>query len=325
MLGPIVQKIAILTWASWLGLHDRHRAFDWILYVSFSNCQGFPVLFTGRVGSMLKGFCELIGNVGDSAGLAVSILLKCPRTVFIFHSIANSSVSQCDTHRPEVFLDFLNWIRARSIVTDAGIIAEHEASARMMPLAALTFDDGFLDHYTTVFPLLLQYRLTGTFFVPTGFVGTRGMLTRSMLREMSDHGMLIGSHSVSHCRLSDCDAATLRRELTESKFYLEDLTGRACDLMAYPFGYHSDLVTSMTEAVGYRTAFGSTPSTPLSNRFALPRIGIPNQCRTRNYIAALHDAGKWRRSLRRYEWLDHFIHSTLSYNPERLERPRSLR
>lgn len=36
----------------------------------------------------------------------------------------------------------------------------------------LTFDDGYLDHYQTVFPILKSHGVQGTFFLPTSFVGT---------------------------------------------------------------------------------------------------------------------------------------------------------
>src|SRR5207245_7092409 len=37
----------------------------------------------------------------------------------------------------------------------------------------LTFDDGYADHYTVIFPLLRRYGFVGTFFVVTSSVGTR--------------------------------------------------------------------------------------------------------------------------------------------------------
>ena len=37
---------------------------------------------------------------------------------------------------------------------------------------ALTFDDGWIDHYHNVYPLLEKYKIPATFFIPTAFIGT---------------------------------------------------------------------------------------------------------------------------------------------------------
>lgn len=285
-----------------------------------------PTLARGVGARMANALCDVMGAVGDSAQLAFSLPLRRPRTVFIFHSIsAISRPDSSETHRPEVFERFLRWLAQRSVVGEARAIVDPVLPAHGQAVAWLSFDDGFLDHYTTVFRLLLEHKMTATFFIPTSVVDSPGMITRPMVREMSDRGMTIGSHSVSHCRLSDCQPLEIWRELTESRAYLEDLTGRPCDQLAYPFGYHNELARNMARRAGYRMAFASTPTTPFSARFALPRIAIPNTLRATSYLAALYDARRWRRNLRRYEWFDRFVHGTLGYHPERLERPRALR
>ena len=42
--------------------------------------------------------------------------------------------------------------------------------------ALLTFDDGYLDHYLNVFPLLEKYNLKGCFYVPTNVVKNNVLL-----------------------------------------------------------------------------------------------------------------------------------------------------
>jgi peptidoglycan/xylan/chitin deacetylase (PgdA/CDA1 family) len=203
---------------------------------------------------MANALCDVMGAVGDSAQLAFSLPLRRPRTVFIFHSIsAISRPDSSETHRPEVFERFLRWLAQRSVVGEARAIVDPVLPAHGQAVAWLSFDDGFLDHYTTVFRLLLEHKMTATFFIPTSVVDSPGMITRPMMREMSDRGMTIGSHSVSHCRLSDCQPLEIWRELTESRAYLEDLTGRPCDQLAYPFGYHNELARNMARRAGYRS------------------------------------------------------------------------
>jgi peptidoglycan/xylan/chitin deacetylase (PgdA/CDA1 family) len=56
----------------------------------------------------------------------------------------------------------------------------------------LTFDDGFLDHFTTVFPRLVERGLSGSFYAPVAAVEERRVLDthkiQIILSEATDHG-----------------------------------------------------------------------------------------------------------------------------------------
>ena len=58
------------------------------------------------------------------------------------------------------------------------------------PLIYLTFDDGYAEHYTTVFPLLERYRLPGTFFIPSGYLAGNPHQSRICWWEVVDHVFL---------------------------------------------------------------------------------------------------------------------------------------
>lgn len=47
-------------------------------------------------------------------------------------------------------------------------LIEHYTNGYKLPDNAmlLTFDDGYIDHYTNVFPVLMEYKMQGSFFVP---------------------------------------------------------------------------------------------------------------------------------------------------------------
>jgi peptidoglycan/xylan/chitin deacetylase (PgdA/CDA1 family) len=67
---------------------------------------------------------------------------------------------------------------------------------RLPPRAALlTFDDGYIDHYVTAFPMLMEYGFQGSFFPPAGPV-TRGELLdvnriHFLLASMNDPALLV--------------------------------------------------------------------------------------------------------------------------------------
>lgn len=119
----------------------------------------------------------------------------------------------------------------------------------------ITFDDGYIDNYEQAYPILRKYGMTGTIFVITGLVGTKGYLTWPQIQEMSAHGMEFGSHTVSHRPLTGYDRQGMHRELTDSRTALERHVGSACTFIAFPEGMFNDAVMEETQATGYQYAF----------------------------------------------------------------------
>jgi peptidoglycan/xylan/chitin deacetylase (PgdA/CDA1 family) len=101
---------------------------------------------------------------------------------------------------------------------------------------ALTFDDGHRTHYQHAFPQLAERGMTATFFVTTSWVGTHEYATWSQLREMSEAGMAIQSHTVTHPFLSELPRHAVERELRESRDEIEQRMGSPCVTLALPGG-----------------------------------------------------------------------------------------
>jgi peptidoglycan/xylan/chitin deacetylase (PgdA/CDA1 family) len=94
------------------------------------------------------------------------------------------------------------------------------------------------------------------------------------LRELADRGVEVGSHAVSHGRLTQMGDHELDRELRESRERIESELGRRCRFVAYPFGDHDERVAAAARAAGYEAAFALPGRSRPFNRFALPRVGI---------------------------------------------------
>ncbi len=108
------------------------------------------------------------------------------------------------------------------------------------------------------------------------------MATWDHLREMSDGGIAIGSHTISHPVLSRIARPEAQRELVVSKAIIEQRLQRPVDFFAYPFGLaeHFDADTEeLVRAAGYRAACsaieGRNPAG--SNLFALRRVYVPDE------------------------------------------------
>ena len=106
----------------------------------------------------------------------------------------------------------------------------------------LTFDDGYDDNYTELFPLLQKYSAKATIFVIPKAIGTAHKMTAEQIYELSQSGLVsIQSHTYSHGNLSTMNEETLIFEMEASRNYLAALTGQMPYAVCYPEGTRSEL------------------------------------------------------------------------------------
>ncbi len=124
----------------------------------------------------------------------------------------------------------------------------------------LTFDDGYVGHYTHVFPLLKKYNYPAVFSVfpakVDGKVVGRSTLTWPQLQEMVASPLVtIASHSVTHfSNLTQLPDDKLKWEITESKRVLEAKLGIPIRYFTYPEGHYDQRVANLVDAAGYDAA-----------------------------------------------------------------------
>lgn len=151
------------------------------------------------------------------------------------------------------------------------------------PHFCLSFDDGHRDWLEQVVPLLQEHNVPATFFITTGEVvpwagGDR--LTWHDVGELVAAGMSVGSHSVTHPRMSLLDDAASREEVVRSKEVLEDRTGGPVLDFAAPYGLpgidYGQREVDLVQAAGYRSLASARPGRtgPGGSPYAIPRSGL---------------------------------------------------
>ena len=128
----------------------------------------------------------------------------------------------------------------------------------------VTIDDGWRSTYTEVFPEMKRYGFPFTVFIYPQIIGqTSRALTWKQIKEMSDAGVDIESHSLSHPfltrrRHAELDQRSyngwLERELIDSKRMLERATGKPVLFLAYPFGDYDHYLVDSVGRAGYGAA-----------------------------------------------------------------------
>lgn len=188
-----------------------------------------------------------------------------PETVFVpilmYHHIQDlSKVSRAKqrwTISPEKFQAQLEWIAREGFhpLTMAQLNA-HLRHGQPLPVRpiVLSFDDGWKEHYQTVFPILRKYNLTGTFFIITDSVGHTDFVSWPQLKEMSAAGMDIQAHTVTHPRLEKLPSPKAFQEISKSRQLIESHLNKPVAVFAYPYGSYDDDVIEEVKRAGFESA-----------------------------------------------------------------------
>lgn len=112
----------------------------------------------------------------------------------------------------------------------------------------LTFDDGYDDNYTELFPLLEKYQVKATIFVIGNAMGKSHKMTQEQVKELSDSGLVtIQSHGYTHHDMDVMGEEELEYELGESWRVLTRVTGKIPSVLCYPTGKFSSITIEVAE------------------------------------------------------------------------------
>ncbi|MBR2179065.1 MAG: polysaccharide deacetylase family protein [Selenomonadaceae bacterium] len=143
----------------------------------------------------------------------------------------------------------------------------------------LTFDDGYSDSLSYALPELKSRNMKATFFINRWYIGKKAKgypyITESELKSLADEPLIsLGSHTTSHEHLDKLSPERLAFELSDTKAYLEELTGKPVLALSYPFGDYNADVIAATQTAGYEVAFAVQDRGLFDQpaRFSIPRI-----------------------------------------------------
>jgi peptidoglycan/xylan/chitin deacetylase (PgdA/CDA1 family) len=193
----------------------------------------------------------------------------------MYHSISRSEGDHdalCTS--PERFEDQMLYLKRRNlrgVSMKELLLAMNAGDAR--GLVGITFDDGYEDFLSAALPTLERLGFSATVFVVAGMLGKentwehRGgprpqlrLLAVNGVREISERGMEVGSHTVTHPRLPGLDPAALVREVSDSRQILGEIVGAPVEGFCYPYGDLDGPAVRAARGAGYLYALGTKKS-----------------------------------------------------------------
>lgn len=139
----------------------------------------------------------------------------------------------------------------------------------------LTFDDGYRDFYTDVFPILKKYQVKAVVYIVPNFLNKPNNMDTWQLKEIAQSGLVeIGAHTMDHTYLVGLPLEQLKYEVEQSKKYLENNFGVSVASFAYPYGAFDNQAIDVVKKAGFTSAVTTINGIFAQdiNRFFLYRI-----------------------------------------------------
>ncbi|MBI3627198.1 MAG: polysaccharide deacetylase family protein [Candidatus Sungbacteria bacterium] len=222
--------------------------------------------------------------------------------VLVYHSVRDDdwfySVSPADFQRQ------IKYIKEQYHPVSLADVCQYAKGIKLLAhrSIAVTFDDGYEDFKTNALPILEMYQIPVTLFVSAGVVDAKDLGTNLptlqgvALKEISAHPLVkIGSHAMTHRKLTRLSAENQKEEVIKSKRLLEAMLEIPVHFFAYPKGNFSTGTRNIIKDAGYRGAVTVIQTTikPGNDPYLLPRIQIDRSIGFSEFVLRLTRVADW--------------------------------
>jgi peptidoglycan/xylan/chitin deacetylase (PgdA/CDA1 family) len=167
----------------------------------------------------------------------------------------------------------------------------------------LTFDDGYADNYTLLFPLLKEFHFTAVIFLVTrlknnvwGIVEGEPvlqLLNENQIREMDAYGIEFGGHTQTHVNLLKMDHKSRMSELKGCNTDIEKIITKKIISFSYPFGALNEDVKKEIKEAGFEYGVSTNTGADLFSDDLMQIRRIEITCRTNIFSYKKKVSGKY--------------------------------
>lgn len=237
------------------------------LIFAFANCQyqSPTVLVKGADASPIKTNIPVTKKTVKviSPAAAAVVLSRKQIPILCYHQIRNWKPTDSKTSKDYIVQenDFREQMK---MLADSGYhtILPDELYAYLNTGAALpekpimlTFDDTDLPQFTFAYPEMKKYGFKAVFFIMTVSLGRPHYMNKEQVKELSDDGNIIGSHTWDHHNVKKYQGDDWVTQIDKPTKKLEEITGKPIQYFAYPFGLWNEQAVPELKKRGMIAAF----------------------------------------------------------------------
>lgn len=195
-------------------------------------------------------------------GIIYSCFHQNPQISILMYHRVNNRVEKELSVKVNNFKWQMNYLKKkgyRVISLDQALIMA-DTPPKLNKYVVLTFDDGYLDYYTSAYPILSSYNYPSIIFLIPGVIGTNQVfwwdrdIGESSLMDWDhicklkkDPLIYFGSHTMTHPDLNMIESYDVIKELCLSREILEKKLSRPIHHLAYPRGIIPDELLPLIE------------------------------------------------------------------------------
>lgn len=231
-------------------------------------------------------------------------------SILMYHSVGENTAEF--TVSPRMFERQLRYLVAHRycILPLSALVERLRAGEPLSSCISLTFDDGYQDLYTVVFPLIKELNIHISIFLSTGYVGgtfstsrgdTLSILSWEQVREMHGSGLVeFLPHGCMHHSLPTLSADEAKAEIKAGLADLEDKLGSVPRVYAYAKGKYSNETIHLLEDENFIAAVTVRPGylSAKSPLFELPRNHMDAQTSFAEFKSRVSGSAKWYERLK---------------------------
>lgn len=186
----------------------------------------------------------------------------------------------------------------------------------------ITVDDGGKGNHEYMLSIFEEFGIKAIFFIPTKFIAKKNnhassYMNKKQIRELSDAGHGIGSHSHSHPKnIGLMIASAIDKELLQSKIILEDIIGKPITSFSVPGGFYNLKVLKCCINNGFTEVFNSFPDFKVrksQDTKIFGRFSVEKEIRDKQLLNILNKDRTYGLMLSGRHFLSKSLHSSLHF------------
>lgn len=162
----------------------------------------------------------------------------------------------------------------------------------------ITVDDGYVDNYKILYPLLKKYNMKAVIFYITGLnynkwtmesMGEKKfhLMNENMVKELHESGLVeFGGHTLTHPSLTSLSGEDAKEEILKNKKDIEKILGEEIITFAYPYGHTNNRIQKIVQECGFKYGVSTDTGTGIIEdnlldirRTAIDKTSLIDFCR----------------------------------------------